>query len=607
MPQTLPRLFLFLISFSIPLAGCGSSQTTTTPPPAIPAFTSTPPMAAVEATPYSYQIAATSPDMSAITFALTTGPAGASISGSTLSWTPTHQQSRAANSFSVTATTAKGGSAVQSWSVTPNGTIAISAVTTYWTPTGKIDIPRVWLAGSPFPAVLVPQTDGSVTRLQGSASANGDGTFSIPDVPAGYYWLQLSTTGNYWTSASSFDAGEDFVGTPVKTTPQSSTTTINFSLSGLDPIQSQDQFMIQPDTRDSVFPFVIGGVPGATTLNFGERISSNIDFSQIHTLFFNQLEPVTSGTFSGLALGPSLTQSNVTITNGGVNTITAALLPSPKQSIPLNIKGSAWANNYQNVAPAALTPRLTDFALFAQPFVTDRVASGLSTITGPDLTMLVPTVPSTGLFHVINNYFCEQSSGLFPNTSNVPTPPVILTDQDFGAISYGDPFPGAWPRMFEICQQATVQIPRPNSTTITDTFLLTFGETTAIPTAPIAPLVGPVQNPMINGTAFFQSATLNSTAVNLNWSAPAGAQPFGYYVTLFQLVTLSTGTTQYEAVARFGTAKTSMSVPLLAAGSTYIFQIVAWVDGAANMETSPGRSQLPIAHSAVISAPITIN
>jgi hypothetical protein len=348
-------------------------------------------------------------------------------------------------------------------------------------------------------------------------------------------------------------------------------------------------------------------VPGATTLNFGERISSNIDFSQINTLFFNQLEPVTSGTFSGLALGTSLTQSNVTITNGGVNNLTAVLTPSPQSSIPLNIKGSAWAANYQNVAPATLTPRLTDFAVYAQPFVTDRVASGLSTITGPDLTMLVPTVPSTGLFHVINNYFCEQSSGLFPNTSNVPTPPIILTDQDFGSISYGDPFPSAWPRAFEICQQATVQIPRPNSTTITDTFLLTFGETTTIPTAPIAPLVGPVQNPMINGTGFFQSATLNSTAVNLSWSAPAGAQPFGYYVTVFQLVTLSTGTIQYEGVARFGTAKTSMSVPLLNSGSTYIFQIVAWVDGAANMETSPGRSQLPIAHSTVISAPITIN
>jgi hypothetical protein len=160
--------------------------------------------------------------------------------------------------------------------------------------------------------------------------------------------------------------------------------------------------------------------------------------------------------------------------------------------------------------------------------------------------------------------------------------------------------------MFQICQLATVQIPRPNST-VTDTFLMTFGETTAIPTAPVAPLVGPVQNPMINGGSLFQSATLSSTAVNLSWTVPAGSQPYGYYVTVFQLVTASNGTIQYATAARFGTAKNSMSVPLLETGSTYIFQIVAWVDGVANLETSPGRSQLPIAHSTVISAPITIN
>jgi hypothetical protein len=601
MPQALPKHFLYIISFSIVLAGCGAGSSTT-PPPAIPAFSSTPPMAAVEGTPYSYQLAATSSDMSAITFALTTGPAGATLSGNTLSWTPAHQQSRTANAFTVTATTAKGGSATQSWSVSPNGTIQIKAVFTYWTPTGKVDVPRGWLAGQPYPAALVPQTDGSLTRLPGAV--NSDGTVSIADVPAGFYWLQLSQVQTYWTSSSDFDAGADIVGSQLKTTTQS-TTTINISLSGLDPIQAGDAFPVQSNARGFELGILGAGFPGTTTVNLGERISSNIDFSSINTLFFNQLEPVTSGTFSGVALGPALTQSNVAITNGGVNNITAALLPSPKQSIPLNIKGSAWANNYQNIAPASVTPLLTDFSVSAQPFVTDRIANALTTFIGPNLTMLTPRAPSTTGF-TLTGYLCGESSGplLFPP---LPSPlPPILTDQDFGTISYGDPFPATWPRMFQICQHATVQIPRPNSA-VTDTFLLTFGETTAIPTAPIAPLVGPVQNPMINGSSIFQSATLNSTNVNLSWTAPAGAQPFGYFVTIFQLATLSTGTTQYVTAGRFGTAKTSMSVPLLNAGSSYLFQIVAAVDGVANMETSPLRSQLPIAHSTVISAPITVN
>jgi hypothetical protein len=163
--------------------------------------------------------------------------------------------------------------------------------------------------------------------------------------------------------------------------------------------------------------------------------------------------------------------------------------------------------------------------------------------------------------------------------------------------------------MFQICQQATVQIPRPNSP-ITDTFLLTYGETTALPTAtvPIAPLVGPVLTPIINGTSLFQPTTLNTTSVNLTWATPAGSlPPFGYYVTLFQLATQSSGTTGYLELGRFGTAKTSLTVPFLTAGNTYLFMITALVDGIANMESSPARSQLPVGHSTVISAPITIN
>jgi hypothetical protein len=543
--------------------------------------------------------------MGAITFSLTAGPTGASLSGNTLTWTPTRAQSRIANQFSVTATDAKGGSASQTWSVTPNGTIQIKAVFTYWTATGTVDINRVWLAGQPYPAALVPQSDGFLTRLQGAA--NPDGTFGIPDVPAGFYWLQLSPVQTYWTSTSDFDAGVDVVGSPLKITTQS-TTTINVSLSGLDPIQQGDLFAIQSNARGFELSLAGGflGTTGATTLNITVPLNPIIDFSSVNTLFFRQMEPVTSGGFSGLALGPALTQSSgVTITNGATNNISATLTPSPQKSIPLNIQGSAWANDYQNVAPAAPTPLLTDFSVSAQPFVTDRIATGLATILGPNLTMLVPTGPSSSRsFPPL--YTCGQSSGplLFPSIN--PPPPPILTDQDFGTISFGDPYPSSWPRVFQFCQHATVQLPRPNST-LTDTFVLTFGETTPLPTTPIAPLVGPVQNPMINGASFFQSGSLSTTAVNLSWTAPTGAQPFGYYVSVFQLATLLTGTTQYAIVARFGTTKTSMSVPLLNSGSTYVFQIVAGVDGIANIETSPFRSHLPIAHSTVLSAPITIN
>lgn len=343
------------------LAGCGSASTVE---PLSPTFSSTPVTAAEEGMPYAYQLAATSPDMTAVSFALASGPAGASLSANTLRWTPTREESRVANQFSVTAITPGGGRASQAWSVTPTGSIQIKAVTTYWTPTVTVDIPRVWLANIPYPAALVPQSDGSLTRLQGAA--NPDGTFSIPDVPGGYFWLQLAQQVSYWTHSSDFDAGEDIVGSPIQTTSQS-TTTINISVTGLDPVQPQDLFEVQSNERNFQLGLVGGGFFGGTTLNFVEKVTSNFDFSQINTVFYNQYEPVTSGTFSGLALGPALMQSNVAITNGAVNNIGGLLQPSPTASVPLNINGSAWAKNFQNVAPAAVSPLLTNFSVSAQP------------------------------------------------------------------------------------------------------------------------------------------------------------------------------------------------------------------------------------------------
>jgi hypothetical protein len=83
----------------------------------------------------------------------------------------------------VKATTAAGGTATQTWSVTPNGVIYGSYIDKYWTADGNsTDVPNdmSWW----YVAALVPQEDGSLTELPGTG--NEDGTFTIPDVPAGH-------------------------------------------------------------------------------------------------------------------------------------------------------------------------------------------------------------------------------------------------------------------------------------------------------------------------------------------------------------------------------------------------------------------------------------
>src|SRR6266480_4729817 len=105
--------FLAVVILVIPmLAACGSS--THVAPPG-PLFTTTPGTQASEGVAYTYQIAATDPGGTAISFALTTAPAGAALSGNTITWTPTPAQSRIANKFRVTATAAAGDVSTQSW------------------------------------------------------------------------------------------------------------------------------------------------------------------------------------------------------------------------------------------------------------------------------------------------------------------------------------------------------------------------------------------------------------------------------------------------------------------------------------------------------------
>ena len=163
----------------------GGSQTQ----PSTPIFTSSPVTTATQDVAYSYQLAATDPAGGSVTFTLTTSPSGAALSGSTVSWTPTAAESRVSNSFSVTAKTASGGTAVQSWSVTPGGTITVNWVNTYWTADGASQVPEVSSGASNLSAMWT-NPDGSITVQKGSWSSAG--VFVIPNVPAGFYWLQTS-------------------------------------------------------------------------------------------------------------------------------------------------------------------------------------------------------------------------------------------------------------------------------------------------------------------------------------------------------------------------------------------------------------------------------
>jgi hypothetical protein len=115
-----------------------------------------------------------------------------------------------------------------------------------------------------------------------------------------------------------------------------------------------------------------------------------------------------------------------------------------------------------------------------------------------------------------------------------------------------------------------------------------------------------VLNPTIDGSNLFTTTSENNTVATLSWTAASGTSPYGYAVYVFQVIPTQNGL-ELLVAGNYSTAQTSMTLPPLTAGNTYIFVIITEVDGVANMQTSPYRSQLPTAFATVLSAQVTIN
>jgi len=578
------------------LVACGSGSHST---PQNPVFTSTPVTAASQGMTYTYQLAATDPSGGTVTFSLSTAPAGAALSGSTITWVPAAAQSRVSNSFTAKATTSSGGSATQSWTVTPTGTVTVNWVETNWTPTGPVQIPG---PADFLPSALVPQPDGSLVLLSGTLASPG--VYNIGQVPGGYYWLiqgappglALPPTG-FWTNSSTFDLGRDTVGAPTGVLGSNEDITFTFNLSGLDPSLPPGVVGFTTDNAP-VPPIFLTPQAGATTLSSSVGVSSKIDWTTVNTEFLAQYAPVSLGSLNNLVLGPELSLSNLALTNGTTNTINGTLAASPQASLDLSIPGSQWASLFQNVAPGTVTPMGSWLSVAAEPYVVgvnakpELFAPGFGTnlyLIQPDsgngLPFLGSACPSQPFF-----------------LSDAVEPPVV-SDQTFGTLQYGDPLPSNWTRELAFCQSVTVPFQVGSEVF---PIALNYGMTVAPSSPTIAPLAGPLVSPTINGSNLFTTTSENNTVETLSWSAPTGTSPYGYTVYVYQVIPTQTGF-ELMVAGNYSTAQTSMTLPPLTGGNTYLFVIITEVDGIANMETSPYRSQLPTAFATVMSAQVAIS
>jgi hypothetical protein len=594
------------------LSSCGNSSSGSKGSAQAPIFSTTPPAGAAQGTAYSYQVQAVDPSGGTVTFALTTGPTGATLSGSTVSWTPTAAQSRTGNNFVVTATTSEGGTATQSWSVSPTGVVTLNWVNTYWEPSGPVQVPADASASLSVSAV-VPNADGSLTVLKGATVSPG--VISIAGVPAGNYWLTSPaaafpltlSAAAFWTSASTVDFGRDIAGSPPSAPIAENQTNFAFSLSGLNPVNAVTPLVFDPEQNLDI-PLYLDDFSDSTSFSQTMGYTSTTDWSQVTTAFLGQYELTTLGPWNLGIDGASTMLSGLSFTNGITNSITATLSSAPT-SLGITVQGSQWASVFSGASVLTPASYLSAFSVAAEPFVTGvNAPTGSSGVIGPISGNSNIVLAATPFLFPDEGFILAQFLGCDPtgfSYSEENTQSGVTTDETMGTLQYSDSLPSSWTRAETFCDEAITPVAVPGTST-TANFALVASETVAPSNSPLAPIVSTVQSPTINNASLFTATTINTGTPSLSWSAPVTGAPYGYAVAAF-VFTDATNIVPYAAAGIFYTSQTSVTLPPLSAGNTYVFSITALVDGAANIQTSPFSSALPTGYASVVSAPIAIS
>ncbi len=537
-----------------------------------PTFSSAAPTAAVEGQAYTYSLTAADPAGGTVSFALTSGPTNATISGDSLSWTPTHAQSRTSNAFVIQATTSEGGVAEQDFAVTPNGTInGIYAELTY-TETGKATVP---LQAQTVTAYLLG-ANGSYTSIAGTSS---NGAFSIPNVPAGYYLLQ--TDSEYlWTSASDVDLTYPWEGRANPTYPQQDTTlTVNFTM-GAPEYPNDTCFLLVPN----ISAFLLDSCSGEMwnqTYDWSDYGFALPDASQGDLTYVYRAQAVSlaGDTWTGYTLTDYDGQLGLTIPDGGNVTLPGAMTAeSTNASVRANLDVSDFVALESQVAPTY--SGTYSFSLFVQPFTGDYFLGGLG-----------------------YNQTAPDSLELYPYTENGQ-------NIDLGDVPYANPFPSTWVPGAAFTVGGSLSYTADGATQPISLAAGVGTYSTQMPTgnSPIAPLVGQATSITINGGDFYSDTPNAGTEPVVSWNPPTVGTADGYYLIIYQLTSPDGYITVPGQIFVIETDRTSVTIPpgVLQTGYAYVFQLTAF-HGNPNVETAPDYSYFPWGYADAFSGYIHVS
>lgn len=453
-------------------------------------------------------------------------------------------------------------------STQPARTVHITAIDTYILENGTTQVTED-LSKSTFTA-LVPNGQGGYTALTGTGTPNG--TYDIPNVPVGYYYLRFSAAGHdlLRTDASNIDFSSVLPGRPNAVPATSGT--LNFSLDNMSPWQSTDDAEIYAPNAGvgltnfeaANFSFTSLPVVGATSFGGGLDWTqlSLITSTQGDNLYVLKLGSIQQGGHTWSYLQNLYKNNTLVQTDNSATSVTGSFTsPAQNETFHAAANGAAFI---QNMVGPGNGPTLG------------------STSMGVYVT---PPGPYDGVIE-----FDPFVVGLDAQNHE-----QITASIDAGDIAYADPFPADWQRLFTYAQGGFQSYTAPGATSPTGLFLSSIVVTRAMPSAsaPASPIIGPVLGITINGLAQPQGPT--GTTPYVAWQAASAFA--NYRVRIWSLTATEGGASLLSPspVVFIETTKTSVQVPpgFLNTGTTYVVQVDA-LGMPADWATAPKRFALPL-------------
>ena len=393
---------------------------------------------------------------------------------------------------------------------------------------------------------------GTTTAL--AVAQNSDGTFNIPNAPAGDYYLAIGSNYYVVTSARSLNLDHYSLGRPdaatTTTAPQFAITATN-----ADPIPGYPNLELVSSNLGTD-----GYLSGETSVPDGTTALTNYitDYGDISGLGFRLADPTKGDRFY---VNQLVDQTGDLFT---YTTISKSFAPAPvtmtaTPAAPYALNGTFTAARNQKISFAWWRSRFEAFGVHVHPQATPYY----------QYLEISPMAWGSDAWYGYSGDLLGAQ--LLPGDITDITP----------TVSFGNPYPYSWGITAAVSHffRTPTRLPGTTSGGLTvgmndwrriDSFLA----------GPIAPRITPPAGLFVDGVNAQQDSTLSSLTPRVSWRAPLIGTPSSYRVRVSRLYLDSTGKRTLSAtVASLVTANTSVVLPpgVLQVGQKYAITVYAYL------------------------------